>query len=80
MSKVEGWRDMKDAPRDGTNILLSPEEFYGDIPVVGWWDEDEARWLILRLDHEDSDYFADEILEGWMPIPTAKWRIDQSDE
>jgi len=60
--EAEGWRPISEAPRDGTAVLLYPNE------VVATWDFGAENWLVLNIFlNEDHTISAD-----WTKKP-AMW-------
>jgi len=70
------WKDIKDAPRDGTRLLGYYSTYDGmKIDVLYWdcdysWDEDEAKscgWTDGSFDRDDRYFFYEPT--HFMPLP-----------
>lgn len=60
------WRDIKDAPRDGTQVLVA--QFDEDGPGV-WpasWSEEDKSWSVVGFERAA---YCDEDFSHWMPLP-----------
>ena len=62
---MEGWRDIKSAPKNGTRVLLG-FQFYQDFDVVAHYIED--RW---RLSGFSGTLAGRSEPTHWMPLPIA---------
>lgn len=60
-----GWRSMKTAPRDGSEILVRRHnDIFYEFFVVRWVDDDPIYpW------HGDHNAYPHERLDNWHPIP-----------
>ena len=65
MNAPQEFRPMKDAPRDGKQIILYVE---AHAPLIGWWHN--GQWV-------GSDWLGkSEHFIGWLPLPEAKAKED----
>lgn len=56
---ADGWRDMKDAPKDGTRVIGSSPR-WGSVRTIYWAD---GMWLL------EGGTFCEPA--GWMPLPST---------
>lgn len=70
------WKDMNDAPRDGTDVLLSP--IFGET-CIGYWAENKKKWRVSSTTlhgHWDEEVSMD----GWQPLPVSIYRHNRRGE
>lgn len=70
---IPQWRDIKDAPRDGTTILLCTTEVQDGHMQTAYWDEKPG--LEFKRDwawhHTDADiWWHKDMFTHWKPLPT----------
>lgn len=65
-----GWRPIRTAPRDGTNVLLFCDDRadYGcSEPIVGCWNKDCEFWETGYSEECESERYGP---HWWMPLPS----------
>lgn len=72
----DGWMDISEAPKDGTEILVfAPEQPKGkEVTVVFWKNE---RWCFCSVN--GVDFYLDDKVTHWQPLPNPP-KGDKSDE
>lgn len=71
---MTNWRPIKDAPRDGTPVLLwarlkiSPSGSGDFYPIVGFWHRSIERWKVVP-EHLNSE--EELVATHWLAIPEA---------
>ncbi|CAM3285681.1 MULTISPECIES: hypothetical protein [Sphingomonas] len=68
-----GWRDAKDAPRDGTRIMLWLREPWSCVELARWY-EPWGVWLTERYIPNETDEMGGigaDVPTHWMPLPPA---------
>ncbi len=78
------WREMANAPRDGTRVLVeirASEQGAAEVDMVRWAKPDrsgEACWIAVDSDPQCLVTYEETELRSWMPLPTPLPKLRSS--
>jgi hypothetical protein len=64
--RLNGWREMSNCPRDGTEVLGLFDTNASYEPVVVWWDQKVEAFYPWR---SQGEAYAEHRIAYWQPLP-----------